>query len=112
MTKDTATSRRRLLKPGMVDMSDASNYGPEFVRLAWRCAATHRVTDYTGGCDGARIRLAPQRDWKLNEGLNEALDLLEPIKNKFGDSLSWADLIVLAGTTSLEEAGAPEMPFC
>jgi len=89
-----------------------TNYGPLFVRLAWRCAATHRVTDYTGGCDGSRIRLAPQKDWRINEGLDQALNLLDDIKDHFGPGLSWADLIVLAGTVSLEEAGAPALPFC
>merc|ERR1711881_510371 len=82
---------------------DQVNFGPLFVRLAWRCAATHRVTDYTGGCNGARIRLSPQKDWPVNSGLDMALELLEPVKAKFGDGLSWADLIVLAGNTALEE---------
>lgn len=95
------------------DMYDGEvNYGPLFVKLAWRCASTHRVTDYTGGCNGARIRLSPQKDWPINAGLDFALDLLAPIKEEFGDSLSWADLIVLAGNTGLEMAGAPKLPFC
>merc|ERR1719192_856611 len=99
--------------PLTTDVYDGNvNYGPLFVRLAWRCASTHRVTDYTGGCNGARIRLSPQKDWPINAGLDAALALLAPVKEEFGDALSWADLIVLAGNTALEEAGAPKLPFC
>jgi len=87
-------------------------YGPEFVRLAWRCAATFRASDYQGGCNGARIRMSPQKDWAVNAGLDKVLDLLTSVKNEYGDKLSWADLIVLAGTVALEEAGAPKMDFC
>jgi len=87
-------------------------YGPEFVRLAWRCAATFRVSDYQGGCNGARIRMSPQKDWPINAGLDKVLALLDPIKAEFGEGLSWSDLIVLAGTVALEEAGAPSMSFC
>merc|ERR1711881_472667 len=114
MTKDTSMkSNFGVLMVAVSDKyGDHLNYGPLFVRLAWRCAATHRVTDYTGGCNGARIRLPPQKDWPVNAGLDMALELLEPVKAKFGDGLSWADLIVLAGNTALEEAGAPKMPFC
>ena len=71
-------------------------------RLAWSCASTFRHTDYQGGCNGARIRFAPQRDWKSNAGLDAALDLIEPLKRRYGSGLSWADLIVLAGNTALE----------
>merc|ERR1719192_3019069 len=99
--------------PLTTDVYDGNvNYGPLFVRLAWRCASTHRVTDYTGGCNGARIRLSPQKDWPINAGLDTALFLLDPVKTEFGDALSWADLIVLAGNVALEEAGAPKLPFC
>lgn len=112
VTKDMS-QRRRLLKTGDMDMFDGKvNYGPEFVRLAWRCAATHRVSDYAGGCNGARIRLAPQKDWPINAGLDMALEVLKPVKEAFGEGLSWADLIVLAGNTALEKAGAPKLPFC
>jgi len=83
-----------------------------FARLAWRCAATHRVTDYTGGCNGARIRLSPQKDWPVNAGLDRALDMLERTQQQFDDKVSIADLIVLAGNTALEMSGAPLLPFC
>jgi len=88
------------------------SYGPLMVRLAWRCAGTFRVSDYQGGCNGARIRGTEQLGWAVNSGLDKALELLDPIKTEFGNGLSWADLIVLAGTTALEEAGAPKMQFC
>merc|ERR1719461_2716594 len=82
------------------------------VRLAWRCASTFRVTDYAGGCNGGRVRMEPQISWPVNQGLDEPLGILDGIKAEFGDSLSWADLIVLAGNTALEEAGSKELPFC
>jgi len=98
-------------QPAVLPMTGGT-YGPEMVRLAWRCAATFRVTDYQGGCNGARIRMSPQKDWTVNAGLDKVLALLEPVKKQFGEGLTWADLIVLAGTVALEEAGAPEMTFC
>uniref|UniRef100_A0A7S4BLV4 Plant heme peroxidase family profile domain-containing protein n=1 Tax=Chrysotila carterae TaxID=13221 RepID=A0A7S4BLV4_CHRCT len=87
-------------------------YGALFVRLAWQSASTFRVTDYLGGANGARIRFSPQADWPENAGLDQAIALLKPVKDKYGDKLSWADLIVLAGTTALKSAGAKVEPFC
>lgn len=89
-----------------------SDYGPLFIRLAWQCASTYRATDFLGGCNGARIRFAPQNTWAENSGLDKALMLLQPIKEKFGEGLSWADLIVLAGNIAIEAAGGREMFFC
>ena len=86
--------------------------GPELVRLAFSCASTFRVTDYQGGCNGARVRFEPQTSWAINGGLDTALTALAPIKAAHADGLSWADLIVLGGTTALENAGAPSMSFC
>jgi catalase (peroxidase I) len=62
-----------------------------------------RQTDYVGGCNGAYIRLEPQKDWPTNKGLDQVLSVLEPIKDKY-PTLSYADLIVLAGTVSVAHA--------
>merc|ERR1719367_1862403 len=83
-----------------------------FTRLAWQCASSFRATDYLGGCNGARIRFSPQKDWPVNVNLDKALSLLEPIKEEFGPALAWADLIILAANTALELAGHISIPFC
>jgi catalase (peroxidase I) len=87
-------------------------YGAILSTLAWRCASTFRQTDYLGGCNGARIRLADQMAWPENTDLDKALAVLQPIKNSFGDSLSWADLIVLAGQVAIEQASEAKLTFC
>lgn len=102
----------KAIAPSSTSTVVAPNYGAFFVRLAWQCAKTFRVTDYLGGCNGARIRFSPQKDWPENAGLDAALKLLEPVKAKYGDKLSWADLIVLAGNTGIEMAGGRTMKFC
>jgi len=94
------------------EMKAAMRKRPELMagwtRLAWRCMATFRETDNRGGCDGARVRLSPQKDWPVNRGLQQWWDHLRPWVN----SLSWSDAIILAGTTALEEFGVPTKPFC
>jgi len=101
--------------------TDFNHYGPLFVRFAWHCAGTFRGTDYRGGCDGARILHAPEKDWPDNDGLVVGDDepqeelakaLLQPIKDHFGDGLSWADLIILAGSAALEDMGGREVRIC
>lgn len=84
----------------------------DFIRLASQSANTYRATDYLGGCNGARIRFSPGKDWPANEGLDKTLAQLEGIKETHGDGLSWADLIVLAGNKAAEKLGAPGLPFC
>ena len=99
-----------ILKPDYIE--NKPNHGGWFVKLAWQCASTFRQTDYLGGCNGARIRFSPQKDWAENVGMNNVLMLLETVKQSFGDNLSWADLIVLAGNIALEEASGMSYDFC
>ena len=88
------------------------SYAPIFAHLAWQCASTFRKTDYSGGCNGARVRFLPQSEWRMNWYTKNILQVLEPVKKKFGAALSWADLIVLAGNTAIESAGGKPMKFC
>jgi len=82
--------------------SDSKMSG-RFARLSFQCSSTFRSTDYLGGCNGARIRLEPQKDWPVNENLEMTLEKLQPIKITFGEDLSWADLIILAGNVAVEQ---------
>lgn len=84
----------------------------EWTRLAWQCASTYRHTDYNGGCNGARIRFPPQKNWPTNKNIVPIIESLNTIKEFYGIGLSWADLIVLAGSTAIEQAGGPPIKFC
>lgn len=82
-----------------------------FIDLAYKCASTFRQTDYFGGCNGARIRFAPESEWPENAGTQDVIQKLEPIQQEFSD-VSFADVIVLAGQTALESESDLTMTFC